>query len=95
MRFLHTTGALCPTCLKEYPAEVYADEDNVVWMSRECPDHGRLDTRMWPDADHYECAAKHFRRPSRKTRTQLRMDAHSVAARARVMSAAGRFSRLR
>lgn len=54
MRFLHTTGALCPTCLKEYPAEVYADEDNVVWMSRECPDHGRLDTRMWPDADHYE-----------------------------------------
>lgn len=54
MRFLHKTGALCPTCLKEYPAEVYADEDNVVWMSRECPDHGRLDTRMWPDADHYE-----------------------------------------
>ncbi len=54
MRFLHTTGALCPTCLKEYPAEVYADEDNVVWMSRECPEHGRLDTRMWPDADHYE-----------------------------------------
>ena len=54
MRFLHNTGALCPTCLKEYPAEVYADEDNVVWMSRDCPDHGRLDTRMWPDADHYE-----------------------------------------
>ncbi len=54
MRVLHKTGALCPTCLKEYPAEVYADEDNVVWMSRECPDHGRLDTRMWPNADHYE-----------------------------------------
>ncbi|MCI9629190.1 MAG: radical SAM protein [Eggerthellaceae bacterium] len=54
MRFLHNTGALCPTCLKEYPAEVYADEDNVVWMTRECPEHGRLDTRMWPDADHYE-----------------------------------------
>ncbi len=53
-RLLHKTGALCPTCLKEYPAEVYADDDNVVWMTRECPDHGRLDTRMWPDADHYE-----------------------------------------
>lgn len=51
---MHNTGALCPTCLKEYPAEVYADEDNVVWMTRECPEHGRLDTRMWPDADHYE-----------------------------------------
>ncbi len=54
MRFLHNTGALCPTCLKEYPAEVYADDDNIVWMTRECPEHGRLDTRMWPNADHYE-----------------------------------------
>lgn len=53
-RILHKTGALCPTCLKEYPAEVYADDDNIVWMTRECPEHGRLDTRMWPNADHYE-----------------------------------------
>ncbi len=53
-RFLHATGALCPTCLRELPAEVYADGDGVVWMTRTCPDHGRLDTRMWPDADHYE-----------------------------------------
>lgn len=51
---LHTTGALCPTCLKELPAEVYADADGVVWMSRTCPEHGPLATRMWPDADHYE-----------------------------------------
>ncbi len=53
-RALHKTGALCPTCLKEYPAEVFADEDGVVWMSRMCPEHGPLTTRMWPDADHYE-----------------------------------------
>ena len=45
-RFLHATGALCPTCLRELPAEVYADGDGVVWMTRTCPDHGRLDTRM-------------------------------------------------
>ena len=53
-KHLHDTGALCPTCLKEYPAEVFADEDGVVWMSRTCPEHGPLTTRMWPDADHYE-----------------------------------------
>ena len=54
MRTLHTTKALCPTCLKELPAQVYADGEGVVWMERTCPDHGPLTTRMWPDADHYE-----------------------------------------
>ncbi len=53
-KFLHNTGALCPVCLKEYPAEVYADADGVVWMERTCPEHGPLATRMWPDAEHYE-----------------------------------------
>lgn len=54
MKTLHKTLALCPTCLKELPAEVYADDEGVVWMSRTCPEHGKLDTRMWPDAEHYE-----------------------------------------
>ncbi len=53
-RELHETGALCPVCLKELPAQVYADEQDVVWMSRTCPEHGSLDTRMWPNALHYE-----------------------------------------
>lgn len=52
-KHLHNTGGLCPTCLKELPAEVYADQDNIVWMDRTCPEHGRLITRMWPNADHY------------------------------------------
>lgn len=54
MKDLHKTIALCPTCLKELPARVYADDDGVVWMERTCPDHGELATRMWPDAAHYE-----------------------------------------
>ena len=54
MRTLHKTGALCPKCLKELPAEVYADDEGVVWMTRTCPEHGKLDTRMWPSAEHYE-----------------------------------------
>ena len=51
---LHKTTALCPDCLTELPAEVYADGDGVVWMERTCSDHGRLATRMWPDAEHYQ-----------------------------------------
>lgn len=51
---LHDSGALCPDCLKEYPSEIYADDEGVVWMHRECPDHGPLDTRVWPDAEHYQ-----------------------------------------
>ena len=48
------TGALCPDCLRELPAEVYADAEGVVWMERTCPEHGMLATRMWPDASHYQ-----------------------------------------
>ena len=51
---LHVTGALCPTCLNESQAQVYADADGIVWMDRTCPEHGRLVTRMWPDVDHYQ-----------------------------------------
>lgn len=54
MRHLHKTGALCPTCLREFPAEVFADDEGIVWMERTCPDHGKLTTRMWHDAEHYE-----------------------------------------
>lgn len=56
---LHTTIALCPTCLKELPADVYADEHGVVWMARTCPEHGPLTTRMWPDAEHYQWLRAH------------------------------------
>lgn len=53
MKTLHETTALCPTCLSELPAQVYEDESGEVWMRRTCPDHGRIDTRVWPDAEHY------------------------------------------
>lgn len=53
MKDLHKTGALCPECLNEYPANVYADDDGIVWMSRTCPEHGEFTTRVWPDANHY------------------------------------------
>ena len=47
------TEALCPTCMAVLPAEIYADADGRVWMGRECPEHGRLDTYLWPSVEHY------------------------------------------
>jgi len=51
---LNKTIALCPECLKELPAQVYADDEGVVWMKRECAEHGVFETRIWPDVDHYK-----------------------------------------
>lgn len=51
---LHDTTALCPTCLRELPAAVDADEAGAVWMKRTCPEHGVARTRIWPDAQHYQ-----------------------------------------
>lgn len=56
---LHRTTALCPQCLRELRAQVYADGEGVVWMERTCPDHGLTATRMWNDADHYEWVRTH------------------------------------
>ena len=50
---LHNTIALCPECLKELKADVYAADDKAVWMARTCPEHGTFETRIWPDVDHY------------------------------------------
>lgn len=56
---LHTTTALCPHCLKELKATVYADAEDAVWMERTCPEHGPLATRIWPNAPHYEWLRSH------------------------------------
>lgn len=64
-RELHKTTALCPTCLRELPADVYADGDSIVWMERTCPDHGRLATRMWPNAEHYQWLRSEAFEPTR------------------------------
>ncbi len=53
-RILHKVHALCPHCLKQLPADVYADEQDKVWMTRTCPDHGETITYVWPNAKHYE-----------------------------------------
>jgi uncharacterized radical SAM superfamily Fe-S cluster-containing enzyme len=51
--FLHATRALCPHCLRVLPAQIAADDRRKVWMTRVCPEHGEIETMIWPDAEHY------------------------------------------
>jgi uncharacterized radical SAM superfamily Fe-S cluster-containing enzyme len=53
MDTLHTTRALCPECMRVLPAQIGADEHGGVWMVRVCPEHGTIETMIWPDAEHY------------------------------------------
>ena len=53
-RTLHTAHALCPHCLRQLKADIYADDGGKVWMTRTCPEHGETVTYVWPDAKHYE-----------------------------------------
>ncbi len=53
-RTLHTAHALCPHCLRQLKADIYADDGGKVWMTRTCPEHGETVTYVWPDAEHYE-----------------------------------------
>ena len=42
---LHDTLAVCPECLKTLKADVFADADGAVWMTRTCPEHGQFDAQ--------------------------------------------------
>lgn len=53
-RMLHATTAVCPACLRELAADVFADAQGAVWMERACPEHGPFATRIAPDAVQYE-----------------------------------------
>ena len=59
MTLLHATRALCPECMRVLPAQINSDERGKVWMSRVCPQHGSLETMIWPDAEHYRWITSH------------------------------------
>jgi tetraether lipid synthase len=46
------TTSLCSTCMKQIEAQIVV-RDNVVFMSKECPEHGPEMVYLWPDAEHY------------------------------------------
>lgn len=47
------TKSLCPSCGRVLEARVY-DQDDKVWIERECPEHGRIRSLYWSDAAMFE-----------------------------------------
>jgi uncharacterized radical SAM superfamily Fe-S cluster-containing enzyme len=50
---LFNTKSVCPVCLCELTAAVYADDDGI-YMEKVCPEHGHFRTLIWADTEaHY------------------------------------------
>ncbi|MEM2465365.1 MAG: radical SAM protein [Candidatus Bathyarchaeia archaeon] len=58
MRELKHTKSICPECLKVLDAVVF-EENNIVYIKKECPEHGFFQDIYWSDYDLYE-RAKQF-----------------------------------
>lgn len=58
----HKTTSLCPECKRLIDAIVYA-EDGIVWMKKECPDHGKFKEKYWESVEMYERERKHATGP--------------------------------
>lgn len=49
---LDRTQSVCPHCLEVVDARIVARGD-LVFMEKECPEHGAFSTYLWPDVAHY------------------------------------------
>jgi len=63
INILRVTGSLCPECIDEgidkakIDAVIY-EEDDKVWMIKECPKHGKIKDLYWGDYEMYERSRK-------------------------------------
>ena len=53
MKVIKQTKSLCPECLKVLDATIF-EEDNVVYIKKECPEHGFYQDVYWSDYEQYE-----------------------------------------
>jgi uncharacterized radical SAM superfamily Fe-S cluster-containing enzyme len=53
MRKIKKTKSLCPECLRVLDATLF-EEDNKVYIKKECPDHGFFQDVYWSDYEQYE-----------------------------------------
>jgi len=60
-----STKSLCPVCLKAIDAELY-EEDNQVFMSKACSEHGAFNELISSDAEFFKKMRRtHYERPQR------------------------------
>jgi uncharacterized radical SAM superfamily Fe-S cluster-containing enzyme len=55
--FIKNTKSICPECLKVLDASIF-EEDNKVYLKKECPEHGSFQELYWSDYDQYLRAEK-------------------------------------
>lgn len=55
MREIKRTKSICPECLKVLDAVIF-EENNVVYIAKECPEHGPFQDIYWSDYGVYEKA---------------------------------------
>ncbi len=57
MNYIKDTKSICPECMKVLDATIF-EEDNVVYIQKECPEHGRFKDVYWSDYEQYLRAEK-------------------------------------
>jgi len=55
MQVIKETKSLCPECLKVLDATIL-EEDNKVYIEKECPEHGKFREIYWSDYEQYQRA---------------------------------------
>ena len=74
MQIIKQTESICPECLKVLNATIF-EGDNKVYITKECPEHGKFQDVYWSDYDQY-LRAERFRYEGEglrnpRTRTKL------------------------
>jgi 7,8-dihydro-6-hydroxymethylpterin dimethyltransferase len=47
------TRSLCPVCLRAIDGRIVS-RGKAVYLEKICPEHGSMESRIWPDVDHYQ-----------------------------------------
>ena len=55
LQVIKETKSLCPECLKVLDATIF-EEDNKVFIEKECPEHGKVTELYWSDYEQYQRA---------------------------------------
>ncbi|HDM88473.1 radical SAM protein [Candidatus Bathyarchaeota archaeon] len=52
-RFEIYSTSICPVCLRRVPMRIY-EENDVIYLEKNCPEHGRFEDVYWGDAELYK-----------------------------------------
>jgi len=52
-KFEAYSASICPVCLRRIPMRIY-EEDEVIYLEKTCPEHGKFEDVYWGDAELYK-----------------------------------------